>query len=436
MKYFIFQILILFILFSKLLFNCISQFSDCFNCSVCGSENKNLRECLCDWNSNTNSCNDISIQKNLFYSFEAFSQCYDIQSKQLQDTFCGSEKLNVEKELEFKMPKINNGFGIKSIYCNYELIISGDNNIYYNMDYKYISEVKEDIDDIHLFLKVIYDNLTSDIIQLENDNINNDLQQVKSIELKIYFERKFISLPFSLKMKILYYNNTSIIFLIIGIVLSFCLVAGLICYLTKKLSDKERQRRHEMFELELNRQHGERVDDEVLQRKKFEHKNKLKILYFLRKSSNYNQINKIDILKDGKICSICQEKIKLREKISFTPCQHIFHYRCLSTWLYRDLHEPKCPNCKYDLIKDVTDDDIYGVIVINEEGISKRKRFRLNSADLSKEKNDRFNNNYNIDNPNIIKLCDNRSISLNNTIDDSPGNIRFDEDETKRNTNK
>lgn len=437
MNNFIFQQLILFFLFPKLLFNCISEFSDCFNCSVCGSKNKNLKECLCNWNTNTNTCTDISIQKNLIYSFEAFSQCNDTQSNKLQEIYCGSQELNIENELEFEMTKINNAFGIKSIYCNYKLIISEDNNIYYNIEYKYISEINEDINDIHLFLEVIYDNLTSDIIQLENENINSDLIQVKSIELKIYFEREFTELPFSLKIKELNYDSSSVLFIILGIVLGFFIMAGIICYLTKKMSDKERQRRHEMFELELNRHRGERVDAEVLQRKKLEYKNKLKVLFFLKQSSNINQINKVNILKEGKICSICLEKIQLRTKISQTPCQHIFHYKCLSNWLFKDLHEPKCPNCKYDLIKNVTNDDIYGVSIINEEGALRSKRFRLNSAGL-REVNSSLSNNNNLNGVNqmIIKLDENRSVNSKNTVDDSPNTVRFKDDKSSNNSKK
>ena len=435
MNNFIFQQLILFILFPKLLFNCRSEFSDCFNCSACGSENKNLQDCLCNWNSKTNSCNDISIQKNLVYPFEAFSQCNDTQSFELQKIYCGSQRLNLDKELKFEMPKINGAFGIKSIYCNYKLYFSDNYNVYFNLDYKYISETNEDINDIHLFLEVMYDNLTSDIIQLENENINSDLNEVISIEIKIYFEREFVELPFSLIIKKLNYDSRSVVFIIVGVVLGFFLIAGVICYLTKKMSDKERQRQHEMFELELERQHGERVDDEVLRRKRFEYKNKLKILFFLKQSSHFRKISKINILKEGKICSICLEKIKLRDKISLTPCQHIFHYKCLNTWLFKDLHEPKCPNCKYDLIKDVTDDDIYGVTVINEEGILKSKRYRLNSADLKEQTNSRLKNINDV-NQIMMKLEDNKSVTLKDRVDDSPITVQFNDDKSSENSKK
>ena len=201
------------------------------------------------------------------------------------------------------------------------------------------------------------------------------------------------------------------------------------------MSDKERQRQHEMFELELERQHGERVDDEVLRRKRFEYKNKLKILFFLKQSSHFRKISKINILKEGKICSICLEKIKLRDKISLTPCQHIFHYKCLNTWLFKDLHEPKCPNCKYDLIKDVTDDDIYGVTVINEEGILKSKRYRLNSADLKEQTNSRLKNINDV-NQIMMKLEDNKSVTLKDRVDDSPITVQFNDDKSSENSKK
>ena len=77
----------------------------------------------------------------------------------------------------------------------------------------------------------------------------------------------------------------------------------------------------------------------MTQRKKSELLNKRKIIYILQQSQNNKKIIKNKALKGGNICSICLEKIKLQSKISITNCHHIFHYKCLSNWLLRDLTE-------------------------------------------------------------------------------------------------
>jgi hypothetical protein len=37
------------------------------------------------------------------------------------------------------------------------------------------------------------------------------------------------------------------------------------------------------------------------------------------------------------------------ELVVVTPCQHVFHPRCLAEWLQADHMEKKCPNCNRDL---------------------------------------------------------------------------------------
>ena len=119
MKNFIFKLLILFIFIPELLFTCITEYSDCFNCSSCGTNN--LEQCYCQWNSNSYSCNDINhiiYHQYKNYLSETFSQCIDSQSTSIQEKYCGSSKILINKEYNVYMPKINNEYGTKSIYCN------------------------------------------------------------------------------------------------------------------------------------------------------------------------------------------------------------------------------------------------------------------------------------------------------------------------------
>ena len=43
------------------------------------------------------------------------------------------------------------------------------------------------------------------------------------------------------------------------------------------------------------------------------------------------------------LCTICIEEFKEgKSKVSFTPCQHVFHYKCLKDWLMKNVLNPKC----------------------------------------------------------------------------------------------
>ena len=52
-------------------------------------------------------------------------------------------------------------------------------------------------------------------------------------------------------------------------------------------------------------------------------------------------------------CPICLENIKENDKVSYTPCKHIFHFDCLKNWLETEALNPQCPNCKYSILSNV-----------------------------------------------------------------------------------
>ena len=95
--------------------------------------------------------------------------------------------------------------------------------------------------------------------------------------------------------------------------------------------------------------------------------------------------------KDGNTCTICiedfQEKIS---KVSITPCKHVFHYQCLSNWLVKNIMNPKCPNCNYNLIQNIKDSDIKNKVIPETIHVNKAKINDTNNVQNT-------NNNNNID---------------------------------------
>ena len=64
------------------------------------------------------------------------------------------------------------------------------------------------------------------------------------------------------------------------------------------------------------------------------------------KKENFTQ----DIIKkygEDYICSICLEKIKDKEEINITKCNHIFHYNCIEKSINKNILN--CPNCRTNL---------------------------------------------------------------------------------------
>ena len=55
-------------------------------------------------------------------------------------------------------------------------------------------------------------------------------------------------------------------------------------------------------------------------------------------------------------CAICQEDFKNKENLKITPCEHIFHPKCISTWLKKECTRPTCPSCRHDCREKLNND--------------------------------------------------------------------------------
>ena len=45
-------------------------------------------------------------------------------------------------------------------------------------------------------------------------------------------------------------------------------------------------------------------------------------------------------------CSICLGDLLIKEELSALSCGHIYHYKCISTWLE---NKKECPKCRFKL---------------------------------------------------------------------------------------
>lgn len=59
-------------------------------------------------------------------------------------------------------------------------------------------------------------------------------------------------------------------------------------------------------------------------------------------------IEKIKLLNKKDICSICQHDMNTNEALGFLPCDHFFHFFCLSSWFNKN---KTCPICRQSPIK-------------------------------------------------------------------------------------
>ena len=51
---------------------------------------------------------------------------------------------------------------------------------------------------------------------------------------------------------------------------------------------------------------------------------------------------------DDRCCPICILNFEENDKLVMLPCSHLFHTRCVTTWLSK--HQASCPLCKRDIV--------------------------------------------------------------------------------------
>ena len=412
MNKFIFFSSILISFFHKILtaeHNCPVDYIDCFNCTTCGETEIYYSDCLCLWNSGTQKCDSVTTKPNILSVFNAFSRCKDTSSQLIQEKYCGVTSINLDKDYTFSLPLVDGLYGTRSIYCEYKIETSSEDDIYYHIDYNFNPDFLSYKSSINLYLTVTYDDYTSASGALQTTNMNKDLFLVKEISIDLYFERGFDVLPFSFVITKKKDNSKLTLYITIGIIIFACVICALSIYcLSKKISESARIRQRALFDNAMAHQNGEDNDDEEDEQKKLEEENKLKIKFALKHTLKAKKFLKKYGTKDGNTCTICIEDFKEnKSRVSVTQCKHVFHYQCLSNWLSKNVMNPKCPNCNYNLIQDVKDTDIQ-TLKIKPETI-KVSSIKINNIEEGENNNNEINanrqaqqNNENTRNINVV----------------------------------
>ena len=113
-------------------------------------------------------------------------------------------------------------------------------------------------------------------------------------------------------------------------------------------------------EKEKNDKINTKIENEKIEKKEEEEEDEEKIKELFENELAPIKYNKNLGFKDGNactVCTICIEDFKVDiSKVSVTPCQHVFHFKCLNDWLMKNLLHPKCPNCNYNLLQEKKND--------------------------------------------------------------------------------
>lgn len=341
-----------------------TSYSECFNCSVCGDETSNT--CSCQWDNEFKNCNNGASKSLTNNFYEYFTSCSDDHSKTITQKYCGKThlELNNDNELVISVPKNFNLYGTRNLYCEFYYKASGKKDTYYELKYEISSSYFTDLNKIFLYLKVIYNDETMTSGYFSTRSISRDFDNVKEIYIYLYFSGGVNNLPFSLKITKKGDETKLALYITIGLVILACLLCALMIYfLSKKISENARIRQRNLIQLALNRRVRQNNDASSSQNNEEENGEKIEqLIKIVLAPKVFNK------KCEGDNCTICIEDfIEGKSKVSITPCQHIFHYKCLCKWLRQNVLNPKCPNCNHNLLEYIDNQKIENAQTINIE---------------------------------------------------------------------
>jgi hypothetical protein len=328
-----------------------SFINDCFNCSLTFSTNSH-----CQWTENTcmmvNDNKDVTQSGGEYENINLiFFNCKEYFYTDNIISYCGKSEINLtNSDIEISLPNNKGYYGTENIFCKYSILFSEDKrmeHINFSLKLKNNGNNNE-ISPVYIKTDLRFSGKNEPFIkEFKNDeDFNSEFNNVYLITIYFYSSITLSSNPFIITISFKEDKSKLIIYISISCIIVVCVVLiVVICYLHKKKL-KELNENNDNPENNTNRDNNQKNFDEV-------YKNSDKqIEYILKESFIECQYNK-GILHYGTNCTICLDIFVLnKSKVLITPCQHMFHYKCLKDWLYKNKNHTICPNCNLNFIED------------------------------------------------------------------------------------
>lgn len=361
------MVLFIIVLFKliKSKFNC-SDYPDCFSCNLNSLYYKYRSSCI--WinnecktkNTSNNSLGIETIFDICSSQYKDNSECgqfeyYDLKNNIVNSSYTKDKYILLNKTASTSFIPT----GILN-YCSYsyeveDFYVSEKVEIYfkpsYYADFKGFGYVTYFIDGKEYKEKIIH---IRDTIKKVEFNTTMEFEKLRAIKIDIVYDVFYNSFYFKLILK--RKNNNKKVIIIIAIVIVSLILIGifiiLIFDIVKKCKESRRHINHNyniptnnILTINITERNSERKIlvpiDEVLTNPQFLGPQKCQ-----KKYQKYN-----------KDCSICLDKIKSDDIISFTRCSHLFHHKCLISFIKSNYdnnndntYKSNCPNCKTDII--------------------------------------------------------------------------------------
>ena len=395
--FFLKNLLYIFFYFShKLLISCdentyCSLFPDCYKCVLCLDED--LTSCKCVW---TNTGCSYSNYGNYLESDNWYSKiitCQNLDSiNGVDNVYCpklssikSESDLDKDKSIIFTTKKDSRGFyGLNLVLCVFEYEQNIENDLTLNFEFSSLTER-------HPRIYVESTDITN-IKTKTNIDTNREIEFTRSTKviIKVLLKDAYTSPPITIKLAIKTSQMARVMSIIITVLFIGILAGCVIFCIYRMYKNNEARKEARMFLYRQARENMARIEqennyynnDENSQEESVDieaaNKEKLDKLFSTKMAQH---LYKKEYNEFGGGCSICLAEFKKKSKVSITSCKHVFHYQCIHDWLYKNIRNPKCPNCNHEILNDA------------EEVVS--NKIKDNNIIKEKKKSAQLNNNIN-----------------------------------------
>lgn len=362
------------------------EFSSCSTCIMCGIESS--QQCICDWDSKKKECSQtLTNANNLSKWYKELKNCDKTNE---QSAYCSTKTYYTiddfsDDKIEININKdTDNKYGKYFIYCLYEFYdekqqYSYDISVRFNSEIVVFERPK---------IAITYYVQQDGEMKGNEEEISNDydisLSKVYNLNFMVLLKNQYILSPITLIiMKTSNIKAKLYVTLLVGFIFLILIFAIICCttnYLNKRTREQLRLLRvqrdleniQQMNQLQVIKSG---VDQDLLKKQNTEKLSKLFETTLVEHSykKEYNQY--------GGGCSICLENFNKKSKVSITPCSHVFHYKCIHEWLFKNILCPKCPNCNNEVLNEQEQNN--NNKIIHKKNINNNK----NSSENDEEEN-------------------------------------------------
>ena len=351
----IYKIIVIFIFQLKLIYSCI--YYSCLSCIMCSeAELKDGYGCYCTWDSNTHSCAYLNVENpSLDEWYKELEKCENekksiycpIQTKYTVDDFEDDKII-----LKLKKDK-DNAYGSYFSHCQFEF--NDEKGESYDVEIYYPSNLKSLLPpEVALYSSYKEEDVIKENTEEISANYTKYFGNLYKLKYMILLKDQYKVMPTYLTIS-KHSSKTINKLLLIPFFLLFGLLMISLTYYNLKRHSRRRKTRERLILLRAQRdlqyiqpyQINVGVDQEVLKRNNtiFD-----TILVEHLYKEEYNLY--------GGGCSISLENFNKKSKVAITTCKHVFHYKCIREWAFKNILCPKCPNCNHEILKEKEDNNM------------------------------------------------------------------------------